>query len=80
MVNSFSLSLGPSALEIKSFAACAHPIPVQITCFSFHIGNELVTRATTITDEECVAEIKQRLVWPRAREAHQLSAIGTDRG
>jgi len=67
-------------LEIKSFAAWAHPIPVQIAAFSFHIGNHLVTRATTITDEECVAEIEQRLVWPGAREAHRPSAIGTDRG
>src|SRR5882724_2965063 len=80
MVNSYSLFCAPSALEIKSFAACAHPIPVQIACFSFHIGNDLVTCATTITDKECVAEIKQRLVRLGAREAHQLSAIGTDWG
>src|SRR5207245_3921897 len=44
-----------------------------------HIGNDLVTRATTVTDEECVAETKQRLVSPGAREAHRPSAIGTDR-
>jgi hypothetical protein len=50
-------------MEIKSFAAWAHPIPVQIASFSFHIRNDLVTRATTITDEECVAEVKQRLAW-----------------
>src|ERR1700704_5487451 len=81
MGNSFSLSrFAPAALEIKSFAAWAHPIPAQIASFSFHVGNDLVTRATTITDEECVAEIKQRLVWPGAREAHRSSAIGTDRG
>jgi len=61
-------------------AARAHPIPIQIALFSFHIGNDLVTRATTITDEECVAKIKQRLVLPGARETHRRSASGTDRG
>src|SRR5262245_50558452 len=83
--NSFSLSLSfslfaPSVLEIESLATWAHPIPAQIASFSFHIGNDLVTRATTIADEECVTEIEQRLVWPGAREAHRSSASGTDRG
>src|ERR1700704_4478971 len=80
MGNSFSLSLfAPSALEIN----CLPPGPTRFqfkSPFSFHIGNDLVTRATTITDEECVAEVKQRLVWPGAPEADWPSAIGTDQG
>src|SRR6267142_3533173 len=80
MLSSFSLSLCPLCAGDKIVCSLCPPDSSSIACLSFHIGNELVTRVTTITDEECVAEIKQRLVWPGASEAHQLSAIGTDRG